>query len=250
MKKLLTALSMCFGTFSVIPSPHKYDAALRPLAVGLMPLVGAVHAAVWGFVIWLALWLNIPRPLIAAIAAFLPYALSGSIHLDGFMDVSDAVLSRRPMEEKRRILKDSRVGAFAVISLVMLLIFSFAAWLPIADDRWLYLQALPVFAVSRICSALAVFTLSPMDDSQYASMKRRPKLWLVYLPLFLALLAGAYIWLGVPAFVGATAAFAAYWGFALFAKRQLGGFNGDCAGYALTLSELIGVICAIIIRTT
>lgn len=55
--------------------------------------------------------------------------ITGMLHLDGFMDVCDAILSRRSKEEKLRILKDSATGAFAVIPLVILFFLQFGGYI-------------------------------------------------------------------------------------------------------------------------
>ena len=59
--------------------------------------------------------LEMPVVLTAAVMTVYPFLISGCIHLDGFMDVNDAVMSRRPLEDRQRILKDSHVGSCAVI---------------------------------------------------------------------------------------------------------------------------------------
>ena len=49
------------------------------------------------------------------------------MHMDGFMDVNDAIMSRRPLEDRLRILKDSTVGAFAVITVMFLVLAMYVA---------------------------------------------------------------------------------------------------------------------------
>lgn len=53
-------------------------------------------------------------------------ALTGGIHLDGFMDTVDGVFSGRPRERKLEIMRDSRVGAFGALAVFCLLLFKFA----------------------------------------------------------------------------------------------------------------------------
>ena len=56
----------------------------------------------------------------------MPFFATGFIHLDGFMDVTDAVGSCRDLAKRREILKDSHVGSFAVIGVVLLILCQFA----------------------------------------------------------------------------------------------------------------------------
>lgn len=51
--------------------------------------------------------------------------ISGGLHLDGYMDMCDGLLASRGPERALEIMKDSRVGSFAVIGVVFLLLFKF-----------------------------------------------------------------------------------------------------------------------------
>ncbi|WP_342716259.1 adenosylcobinamide-GDP ribazoletransferase [Paenibacillus catalpae] len=78
-------------------------------------------------------------------------ALSGGLHLDGWMDTADGVLSHRPRERMLEIMKDSRVGAMGVIAAVLLLLFKFtllAEWTGQGDG----VHALSLLAVGPIWS--------------------------------------------------------------------------------------------------
>ena len=155
------------------------------------------------------------------------------------MDVTDAVKSWRDLARRREILKDSHVGSFAVIGIVLLMLaqFAFFASAP-ADTNFLILMFIP--AVSRCCSSLAVTGLKPMSTSQYAD-RSKPKSHMsalaVMLSVFLAtgfLLCGKYGF----ALVGCLA------GYVLALRRaykSLEGMNGDISGYALTIGELCAV---------
>lgn len=67
--------------------------------------------------------------------AALPWLVTGFMHLDGYMDVCDAVLSRRELATRQRILKDSHCGAFAVIGMVLLALCSGAYSSPAAPAK-------------------------------------------------------------------------------------------------------------------
>ena len=100
--------------------------------------------------------------------AAVPWLVTGFMHLDGYMDVCDAVLSRRDLPTRRRILKDSHCGAFAVICLVLLALGQWSLFLSAESIVWQALLLIP--AAARACAGLAVLGLRPMDTSQYAAM--------------------------------------------------------------------------------
>ena len=168
-----------------------------------------------------------------------PYIVTGYIHLDGYMDVTDAVKSWRDLERRREILKDSHVGSFAVIGVILLMLAQFACFASVPEDADIrILIFLPV--VSRCCSALAVTGLKPMSTSQYAG-QGKSKSHLVVLGLMLcATLTAGFLLCGNSGFV----LLGCMSGCALALRRgykSLEGMNGDISGYALTIGELCAV---------
>jgi len=142
-----------------------------------LPLVGLMIGFLWCLLFWLIAYFPIPLQLKAAFLAIYPFFITGFIHLDGFMDTQDALLSRRPLADKLRILKDPNCGAFSVISLVILFLLQFAAMWALVEGSlepealwknsgyFLTFMLIPFF--SRSGSALAIFTLKPLGHSQY-----------------------------------------------------------------------------------
>lgn len=239
MKRIVHAFFMCQSMFCAIPCPCQvWDEEARPLMLPMLPLVGLEIGALWAFFGWLTRLLGLPVLIRALVLALWPYLATGFLHLDGFMDVTDAVKSCRDLARRREILKDSHVGSFAVIGLCMLMLSQFAVFASISNDKnCLILLFLP--AVSRCGSALAVTALPSMSTSQYAAQKK-PTSHLVVLTgmlcLFVALGFVLFGHLGF-ALIGCMAGY----GLALRrGYRSLAGMNGDIAGYALTISELCG----------
>ena len=181
---------------------------------------------------------DLPTLIRGFVLCALPCFLTGGMHLDGFLDVTDAVRSCRSLERRREILKDSHVGSFAVLGAVLLLLGQFAAaasFEPGMDLRGLIL--IPV--VSRCCSVLAILMLPPMTTSQYAGMQKKPMM-LPVLTLIAALCGGfLFGWKCGLALVCTLlgAGMAVHQGY-----RSLQGMNGDISGYAITLAELAGLM--------
>ena len=204
-----------------------------------LPIVGLEIGAIWAALAWLCRFLQLPALVTGLILCAYPYIVTGFIHLDGYMDVTDAVKSWRSLERRREILKDSHVGSFAVIGIVLLLIAQFALFAS-APENANYLILIFVPAVSRCCSSLAVTELKPMSTSQYAE-QQKPKSHIAVLLVMLCafvtagfLLCGKYGFSLVGCMVG--------YGLALRrAYKSLDGMNGDISGYALTIGELCAV---------
>ena len=239
MKRFYHAFFMCQSMFCAIPCPCRvWDEDARPLMLPMLPLVGLEIGALWWLFGWLTGLLGLPMPIRALILALWPYLATGFLHLDGFMDVTDAVKSCRDLARRREILKDSHVGSFAVIGLCMLMLAQFAVFASISAEKNCGILLL-IPAVSRCGSALAVTALPSMSTSQYA-VQKKPTAHLVAVSgmLCLLLLLGFLLWgrMGY-ALIGCMAGY----GLALrHGYRNLEGMNGDIAGYALTVSELCG----------
>ena len=240
MRTYIHAFAMCQSMFCDIPFPgNLWDEKARDKMLLFLPLVGLEMGAIWVAVAWLCSLLNLPVLVKGLILAIYPYLAAGFIHLDGYMDVTDAVKSCRSLERRREILKDSHVGAFAVIGIALLLLAQFACMASVSESAD-YLILLFVPAVSRCGSSLAVTVLKPMNTSQYAQQKK-PKSHVAVLLMMTALfVAAGFLLCGKYGFVllGGLAGY----GLALRkAYKSLEGMNGDISGYALTISELCAV---------
>ena len=231
---------MCQSMFCAIPFPgNLWDEEARDKILLFLPLVGLEMGALWAGLAWLCGALNLPALVRGLLLAVFPFLVAGFIHLDGYMDVTDAVKSCRSLERRREILKDSHVGAFAVIGIVLLMIaqFAFLSSVPEGAD---YRILLFVPAVSRCGSSLAVTVLKPMHTSQYAAQKK-PKSHVVALTIMTVLFVAAGFLLCGKYGLVLLGCLAGY-GLALRkAYKSLEGMNGDISGYALTIGELCAV---------
>ena len=239
MKTYLHAFAMCQSMFCSIPVPQVWDEKAKDKMLLFLPIVGLEIGAIWAGIAWLCRLLNLPTMITTLVLSAYPYIVTGFLHLDGYMDVTDAVKSWRDLEKRREILKDSHVGSFAVIGVVLLMIAQFALFASApADANYLILIFIP--AVSRCCSSLAVTGLKSMSTSQYADQKK-PRSHMVALIIILCVfLAAGFLLCGKYGFV--LAGCLVGYGLALLrAYRSLDGMNGDISGYCLTIGELCAV---------
>ena len=157
--------------------------------------------------------------------------------------VGRRAMSRRDLETRQRILKDSHCGAFAVICLALLVLCQWAVFLSAETLPLWPLTLIP--AASRACAALAVLTLRPMSPSQYSAMTRGGAP-VVFAAIVLAAVCGLSVLLW-DSFAPLAAA-VCYWLAAWYAFRQLDGMSGDVSGFALTIAELGGAAVLVLWR--
>ena len=235
--RLIRAFFMCLGMFTALPCPWRpWDEDARDWMLVTLPPVGLVVGTLWFALGWLGL--RFLAPVAGAILAALPWGLTGFIHLDGYMDTCDAILSWRPLEKRWEILKDSHTGAFAVVGLAILAMFSYGAASALGAEKLPALVLVPV--VSRCGSALAVLSLKPIGHSEYARMSGRLGQRVAVVCMWAAALIAGRVWLGrlgialIAESLGYAAAMA--WGY-----RTLEGVSGDVAGFALAVAECVAL---------
>ncbi|MFA7467427.1 MAG: adenosylcobinamide-GDP ribazoletransferase, partial [Desulfotomaculaceae bacterium] len=102
-----------------------YQGAFDDRAFGRSPVFFPAVGLLLGLLLWLAkvfFDLVFPDPLVAALLVVTMAVLTGGIHLDGFMDTMDGVLSGRPREKKLEIMRDSRVGSHGVVAGIIIVL--------------------------------------------------------------------------------------------------------------------------------
>lgn len=225
--------------FCGIPCPVRiWDEKLRGKMLRALPALGGVIGGLWALLAWVCKIISLPKLVTAAVLCAAPWLLSGCIHLDGFLDCCDGIFSRRDLETRQKILKDSHVGSFALIGMALLTLLQFALLAGAEDAPLLPLALLPVSV--RACAAIAISVMKKLGHSEYASAQKETKcLWFpifcllgsIALPLVLCK------WRGLAPLVGAI-------GYTLavrYGAKQLGGVSGDVSGFALTIGELCGI---------
>ena len=242
MKTYIHAFWMCQSMFCSIPALQIWDEKARDKMLLFLPLVGPELGLIWSGLAWLCQIFSLSQLMAVLILCAYPWLATGFLHLDGYMDVTDAVKSYRSLERRREILKDSHVGSFAVIGIVLLILAQFVCFASMSRENDLRVLVF-IPAVSRCCSALAVTGLRSMSTSQYADRKKS-KIHLIFLFLLLAVfLAAGFLICGKQglSLIGCLLGYS----FALRrGYKSLDGMNGDIAGYALTIGELCA--CAVL----
>jgi len=244
--RYIKAFYMALGMFMAIPLPfHIWDEKLAAVTVSLLPVVGLIIGAVWWGLSLFLINFDFPVVMVSAVLVVIPFLVAGFIHLDGYMDTSDAMLSYRPLEDKLRILKDPNVGAFAVVMLVILFLLQFAAVYTIADGGRYLALLIAVCVVSRSCSALAIFVLRHMPGSNYTAMlgentgggvKVFPCI------VMLAVITLSFLYAGFSGIIVVAAVVLGYVIAMRKAYKALSGVSGDLLGYSLVVGEVCGLI--------
>lgn len=201
-------------------------------AAAWFPLIGLVMgAALWG--LHALLQSVMPASVVGVLVVAAWIGLSGGLHLDGLADCCDGLFVSAPPGRRLEILRDTSVGAFAVVGVATLLVAKATMAGALADSRGLLLAPLlgrwVVLPLARGPAARE----GGLGATLRAELNGRRMLPGLVLSLLLSALLG---WRGLAAFVAAHLV-ALAWGH--LARVRLGGHTGDVLGAACELSEVV-----------
>lgn len=250
MKNLINGFIMALSMFTILPVPYKVwkDEAVRHM-MKLYPLVGIFVGVINYVVFRLTDYFNLSTILISALTMVTPFIITGMLHLDGFMDVCDALLSRRDKKEKVRILKDPNTGAFSVISLGILFIIDFASTYTLVENRTSIIGIIIIPIISRSLMGIMLLKKEAMKESSLGSYfkKGTTKVDILILYIFLIIASGLFMLLGIKFILVPLAMIIIAILSIEKSIKELGGISGDIAGYGLVLSEVLGILILSII---
>lgn len=246
MKKLYKGFIMALSMFTIIPTPYiEWDDEGVKNMMKFYPIIGLIVGVIWSIIYYLIKILNVSIALKSTIIMIVPFIVTGMLHLDGFMDVCDAILSRRDREEKLRILKDSTIGAFAVISLLILFFLQFAAIYSIIEKNMSFYILILIPIVSR--SSVAYFLLSRRTIKEstlgtYFKKGTNIKDKVIMIVSLIIMTIISFILLHVYGLVIVLVIILGVTWAVEKCKKEFGGISGDVAGFALVLGEVIGIL--------
>lgn len=229
------ALAAAFAYFSVVPIRAKTGPDAR--AVAWLPFVGAALGGLAG-TLALGIGTVAPHAIAVAVAFGATLALSGAIHLDGFLDVCDALFAPVPLERRYAILKDPHHGTFALAGLAIVAPLWLAALWSLPASAYPPTLAFAA-ACARWCAVVhALGAPSPRADASTAALTVRAP-WPVVVAGGLLVCALA-IPLGWRGFAGAGSALLAGAAAMQWARWRLGGrLVGDAYGFAIVIAEVV-----------
>ena len=180
-------------------------------------------------------------PVVAIILVIILHLfITGAFHEDGLADSIDALGGGYTVEKRLAIMKDSRIGTYGTVALVMALLLK-VALLAEADHLWLALLVAP--AVSRLTPLLLMACLPYVTDQEKSKSKPVADGFsghrLLTATTFVLLLTAALsFWLPLLVAAAFTAVLlvALVWG--AYLRSQIGGYTGDTLGAAVVFSEL------------
>ena len=256
MKKYFKGFLMAISMFTVIPLPrYEWDDEGGKNIMKFYPAIGLIVGLIWYGVFRLLNLLGASIMVITAITLITPFILTGMLHLDGYMDVCDALLSRRDKQEKLRILKDPHTGAFAVISVVMLFVVNFSVLYTVINNSIINnsinnintsavgLILIPI--ISRSLMGYLLLSKESMKGSSLGAFFKQGTGKVDKLILLSCLIISSIISIFIFRIYGIIMSLAMILVSTFLvnsAAKEFDGMSGDSAGYGLVIAETIGLL--------
>jgi adenosylcobinamide-GDP ribazoletransferase len=201
------------------------------------PLAGIVVGLIGGGVFGLTLWLGLNGLIAAILAVSAGVLVTGGMHEDGLADLADGLGGGATRDRKLEIMRDSRIGSYGAIALVLALSLRVAALAGVHGAQHGMLALVGLAALSRAVLPVVMAALPQARKSGLgAEAAARTAASRVAVSVATGVLIAALA-LPSPLWVcGAMAIAAAL--MAGLALRQLGGFTGDVLGATQIIAEL------------
>jgi adenosylcobinamide-GDP ribazoletransferase len=238
---------LVFLTIARIPNIAGESPAFTT-ALRTMPLAGAVIGIGTAAVLLLTALLNLPPLLAAAVTIATLVAATGALHEDALADVADGFGGGATASARLEIMRDSRIGTFGTVALVLSLLIRVAALASLAGGSFAT-AATAVFAaavLSRTGCVAVLAQLPPARPDGLGASAGTPDRDILNEALVLGGgLAGIVLVPGAGLFAALTAiaaGAAATWAMIALARARIGGQTGDVAGAGQQAAE-----CAVLV---
>ncbi|MGL5046371.1 MAG: adenosylcobinamide-GDP ribazoletransferase [Shewanella sp.] len=235
---------VAMGYFTRIPMPKwvEVDGDKLNKASRYFGLVGLLVGLLSAIVFWLTQnWL--PAGVSVLLAMLVGVLLTGGFHEDGLADTFDGFGGGWTAEDKLRIMKDSRLGSYGAIALILALLLKWQLLVELAMyDPVVAGSALIVaHTVSRVVSASLIFTETYVRDDDSSKSKPLAQHQGIN-ELFILIASGVLVLLflkGLAALSVLLVMIGLRRVFVVVFRRQIGGYTGDTLGAAQQVSEIL-----------
>ena len=222
--------------------PDNWEEGQLGAAAWAFPIAGVMVGVAGGVVYVLALAAGLPELAGAVLALAVQILLTGALHEDALADVADGFGGGDSQEAKLEIMRDSRVGAYGVIAIVLsiaLRAVAVAAMVKLGDA---FAALIACAVLSRAAMGVVMMVLPPAREDGLAAWSGSPSPGVALAGVAIAVLVALGSLGPVGGVVAVLAAGAAAALMGLLALRQIGGKTGDVLGAAQQVSEIAALL--------
>lgn len=233
-------LAAALGLLSRLPIPVDGAWATRRGAKSAWawPIAGAVIGLICAVTATIAIWLNLAPVLVAAVVLIAQAFLTGAMHEDGLADCADGLWGGWTEKRRLEIMKDSAIGAYGVLALVLTLILRWQAIALVIESGLHWPVLITVAALSRAPMIAMMVALPPARSDGLSQSVGQPTRSTALTAGLLAILLALFL-LGWSAILASLALIAAGIIWSAICHVKIGGQTGDTLGALQQISEVI-----------
>jgi adenosylcobinamide-GDP ribazoletransferase len=253
---LLFVVAIQFLTRLPVPNLEGFQTSWLSDSARYFPLVGALVGVI-GVGAWWVSSIAFPPAVAIGLMMSASLLLTGAFHEDGFADVCDGFGGGRTRDSVLAIMKDSRVGAYGALGVVMMLGLKWSVLLSL-PYRAFPIIVVGAHVVSRWCAVSLIWRLPYVRvDAEAKSKPLANSLsgadWLlsgvlgalILVPALLLIDPAARSQLALALLAALTLSAIITVLAAGYFKSRIGGYTGDCLGATQQLSELGFLLAAL-----
>lgn len=234
----LAEMQLALMMLTRLPAGRIETAPSVGAAAWAFPLAGLAVGGVTALALMIALRLGISASLAAGVALVAGVLATGGLHEDGLADVADGFGGGRTRARKLQIMRDSQIGSYGAIALVLSLGLRWQALtILIGQDAFAAVVAVIALSVaSRAGLAAALFLMPAARPDGLGKAAEAVD----GVRALVALAMGVVALLAIGSPLAIVAMVLMQIGFGLIAMRQIGGQSGDVLGAMQQLAEIAG----------
>ncbi len=240
---------------TIIPLPWRREPSQKEIGRSIIyfPVVGIIIGLILAGLNWL-LSLILPSMVVNALVLVSLVAISGALHLDGFIDTCDGLGVRKTPEARWQVMSDSRVGGFGIVGAILLVLVKYVSLNSIPDTLMTAtLLLMPV--ASRWAMVYAIFACPYAKPSGLGTVFKQGASWprfVIATIITLGVAIGLARWANADYFyLVSLVIMGGVWAVVLviaaYLKRMFAGLTGDTYGAINEVAEVVVLILVLLL---
>jgi adenosylcobinamide-GDP ribazoletransferase len=228
-----------------IPLPGRREATPEQLgrATAYFPVVGLIIGAILACLNWLFSHI-LPPAVVNALLLVALVIITGALHLDGFVDTCDGIAGHKAVEDRWRVMRDSRAGAFGIVGVVLLLLVKYVSLNSIPT---IFMTATLLFmpVVSRWAMVYAVFTYPYARPSGLGTAFKQKTRWpefTIATSITIVIAAALFPLFSLTGLMLVVGVWIVTTAFSFYLKHKFSGLTGDTYGAINEVAEVVVLI--------
>jgi len=236
-----------------IPVPLKRTLSPEQLgrATAYFPAVGLIIGIVLAVLSWLLDYI-LPQGVVNILLIVVLVILTGALHLDGFADTCDGIAGHKTVEERWKVMRDSRTGAFGVAGIVLLLLTKYISLNSVSPALIIpVLVFMPVVSRWAIVYAIFAFPYARPEGlgTVYKTATRWPQFVIATTITFAVAIALFCLFFPIMGLILIFGIWVVASALSFYFKHKFAGLTGDTYGAINEIAEVMALVFTVLTAT-